>query len=130
MKRNLLLLLTFTLIFASFVSGANTHLNISMYEVVYRNATFAENFSLTEQTNFCNINGTLNITNPGFETVSDIYLQFSNTDFMGSNFTHDVTTKFGNQTVGQAGTTIIIHIPSLRQNNYSTFYRSAHVKIF
>jgi hypothetical protein len=122
MKRNLLLLLTFTLIFASFVSGANTHLNISMYEVVYRNATFAENFSLTEQTNFCNINGTLNITNPGFETVSDIYLQFSNTDFMGSNFTHDVTTKFGNQTVGQAGTTIIIHIPSLRQNNYSTFY--------
>ena len=121
-RKILLFALIFTLcIYQAVAQIGNPHVNITMDEVVYRNTTYAEDFFLTESTTFCYINGTLNVTNPGAETIYDIYLQFSNTEKMTSNFTHVSSSKFGNQTYGEPNTTIIIHIPELRQGNYSTF---------
>jgi len=105
----------------SYVTAVGTHMNVTISEIVYRNTTFAEYFDLSENTSYCIINGTLNITNPGQETVYDIYLQFSNTGSMITNFTWVPTTKFGNHTSGGPGQIMLIHIPSLRQGNYSTY---------
>jgi len=124
MKRISLMLITVFVLSLSYVSAVGVHLNVTMDEIVYRNTTFAENFFLTENTTYCVINGTLNITNPNNDTVYDIELQFSNTATMVSNFTWVSTTKFGNQTSGQPNETIVIHIPALRQGNYSTFVYS------
>ncbi len=119
MKRVFLLIMMVLL--SSGVAAVGTHLNVTIREVVYRNTTFAESFFLTENVTVCYVNGTLNVTNPGSDTVFDISLQFSNTDSMLTNFTWDASTKFGNQTSGQPNETIIIHIPELRPGNYSTF---------
>jgi hypothetical protein len=92
-----------------------------MDEVVFSNTTFARDFDLTENVTYCLINGTLNVRNVGNETISDIFLRFNNTWKMSTNFTWVSTSKFGNQTKGQPGTFMIIHIPSLRPGNVSTF---------
>jgi len=127
MKGSKAFLLFVTLICSLYaVTAVGTHLNITMYEVVYQNVTFAENFELNESQKFCITNGTLNVTNPGAETVYDIYLQYTNTEKMTSQFVHDPSTKKGNHSKGNPGQTIIVHIPELRQNNYSTFYYSVN----
>ncbi len=124
MKKSSYILIFLLIINAFAVCAAGTHLNITMEEKIYKNTTFAEHFYLTTNVTSCVINGTLNITNPGQETISDIYLKFSNTDNMLSNFTWDPNTKYGNQISGSPGTGIIIHIPSLRTDNFSTYYYS------
>jgi len=116
-----LLFLAVLVSLAAFASGA-THLNITMRELVYENTTFAENFTLIEDVKSCYTLGMLNITNPSPEPVYDIKLVFINTQYMTTNFTWDPTTKFGNQTNGTPGSTIIIFIPELRYGNFSTFF--------
>lgn len=120
MRRDLALILGL-LISICAVSAYETNLNVTLSEVLYRNTTFAKDFYLEENTTYCIINGTLNITNTGSYPVYDIYLQFSNTGPLITNFTHVASTKFGNQTSGQPGDVITIHIPSLRPGNYSTY---------
>jgi len=122
MKQLLLFMVLGLLCTAVSVSAVGTHLNVTMYEVVYRNTTFAENFELTENVSTCLITGTLNITNPNTEAIYDIHITFGNTVPMLTNFTWDTATKYGNQTSGQPGQRIVIHIPALRQGNYTTFY--------
>ena len=82
MKQRLVVLTAFFLIlFAGFVSAdLDTRVNISLYEVVYSNVTFAENFSLEKAQPFCEIHGTLNITNPSEDTVFDSYISFVNVE--------------------------------------------------
>ncbi len=126
MKKALYILVFLFIIYAYAASAVGTHLNITMEEKVYKNTTFAKDFYLTTNVSSCYINGTLNITNPGLETVSDIYLRFTNTDNMMGNFTWDSGTKFGDQVGGSPGTAIIIHIPSLRTGNYSTYFYSVN----
>ncbi|MEM4267901.1 MAG: hypothetical protein QXK37_03630 [Candidatus Woesearchaeota archaeon] len=121
-RDRLLLSIFITAIFSAPVFAANPHLNITMTERVYQNTTFAENFTLTEIVKSCMTQGTLNVTNPQPEPVYDIYLKFTNTQFLSTNLTWDSATKFGNQTAGMPGQTIIIYIPELLQGNYSTFY--------
>jgi len=68
------------------VSAVGTRLNVTMKEVVYNNVTFAENFYETEANPYCRIDGTLNITNPENDTISDIYLVFYNINRMTTDF--------------------------------------------
>jgi len=119
-NRVALTLLMFALCLGS-VSAYSSHLNVTISEVVYRNITFAENFFLNENVTFCIINGTLNVTNIGSESVFDIHIQFANTENLVANFTWNSNTKFGNQSAGTPGETIVVHIPSLRPGNYSTY---------
>ena len=115
------------IIFVSMISATNvladygTHLNVTMREVVYQETSFAENFTLSEWQKSCYSEGTINISNPENETVYDIYLSFTNTGGLSTNFTWDPSTKFGNQTSGTPGSTYVVHIPELRQGNYTVF---------
>jgi len=116
-----LVLVLFTVLLATNVWGVGTHINVTMFERVYQETSFAENFTLTEWQKFCYSEGTVNITNPGVEPVFDIYVSFTNTATLSTNFTWVATTKFGNQTSGQPGQTIVLYVPELRSGNYSTF---------
>lgn len=62
------------------VSALDTRLNITMNEVVYNNITFAKEFDLVEENPFCEIHGTLNVTNPSSQTVFDSYVSFRNVE--------------------------------------------------
>ena len=73
-----------TLLLASAAFALPTRVNISMSEVVSQNVTFAKDFLLTETTDFCTIEGILNVSNPSPDTVDDIYLNFSFTANMNS----------------------------------------------
>ncbi len=73
------------------ISGAsalNQHLNVTFRETVHQNVTFAANFDLVENRTYSLIEGIVNITNPGTETVFDINLKVTNTDYLSSNFLH------------------------------------------
>lgn len=98
-----------------------THINVTISEVVYQETSFAENFTATEWQKTCYSEGIINVSNPNNETVFDIYISFTNTAGLSTNFTWDASTKFGNQTSGAPGGIIVVHIPELRQGNYSTF---------
>ncbi len=98
-----------------------THINVSVKETVYQETTFAENFTLTEWQKYCYSEGVINVSNPNNETVYDIYVSFGNTAGLSTNFSWVNTTKFGNQTSGAPGSTIVLFIPELNQGNYSTF---------
>jgi len=117
-----ILLFQITFIFSSVNVFADfgTHLNVTLLERVYQETTFAENFTLREWQKTCYSEGTLNVTNQNNETVFDTHLSFTNTGGLSTNFTNTAG-KWGNQTQGQPGETIVIYIPELRQNNYSTF---------
>lgn len=52
----------------------DTRLNITILESVTQNVTFAENFDLEENQEYCMINGVLNVSNPNSVAVSDISL--------------------------------------------------------
>lgn len=97
------------------------HINVTIIEEIYQETSYGENYTLVEWQKFCYSEGTINISNNNNETVYDIYIGFVNTNGLSSNFTHDSTTKFGNQTSGQPGQKIVITIPELRQFNYSVF---------
>ncbi|MEM4268428.1 MAG: hypothetical protein QXK37_06395 [Candidatus Woesearchaeota archaeon] len=119
-----LLLVSFFCIFVfAFQVNAATHLNITMLEVVYQNITFARDFYPFENQTACWINGTINITNPNAETIYDIYLTYINTEKMSGNFTwvNNSLTRYAYQMSGTPGTPIVLHIPELRMNNYTTF---------
>lgn len=66
--------------------AADTHVNVTMEEVVYQNVTFAEDFYLNNQQKSCNVEGRVNITNPSAETVFDVYLLFRNVDKLTTDF--------------------------------------------
>ena len=97
------------------------HVNVSILEQVYQETSYAENYTLVEWQKSCYSEGTINVTNQNNETVYDLYISFLNTASLSDNLSHDSTTKFGNQTQGQPGQKIVIHIPELRQFNYSVF---------
>jgi len=110
------------------VSAAKTRLNITMEEVVSQNVSYGMEFYSYENQTSCTIVGTLNITNPGDETISDIYLNFTNCDNLFTNFTWKtgVGGRNGAQIMGSAPTALStdvfrIHIPELRPSNYTTF---------
>jgi len=121
-KSAVILLFLTAFVFASYPVSADfgNHVNVTLFERVYQETTFAENFTLTEWQKFCYSEGTVNVTNPNNETVFDIYLSFTNTAPLSTNFTWSAG-KWGNQSQGQPGTTIVLHIPELRQFNFSTF---------
>lgn len=122
-KRSTFLL--FFLIFMLYAGTAHadygTHINVTITEEVFQETSFAENFTLTEWQKTCYSEGTVNITNPNTETIYDIYISFTNTDGLSTNFTHDSATKFGNQTTGAPGSIIVLNVPELRSGNYSVF---------
>jgi len=124
-KNRLILLFLLVLISILCILSVNadfgTHINVTIVEEVFQETSFAENFTLTEWQKSCVSLGTINITNPNNETVYDISISFINTNLLSTNLTWDNTTKFGNHTEGQSGQTIVIHIPELRQYNYSVF---------
>ena len=127
MKNNkLFLLIVFSfimvLIAVSSVSAIReTRVNVTITEVVSQNTSFAKDFILNETVEFSNIEGVVNVTNPSNETVSDIKLYFSNTDFLTTNFTYE-SGRVGKQIQGNITEPIyIIHIPELRKGEYSTF---------
>lgn len=75
------------ILLSSVAFGAqNTHLNVSLREVVQQNVTFAENFWLTQNRTYYLILGELNVTNPGTETIFDVELEFDYVEYMTSNF--------------------------------------------
>jgi len=59
-----------------------TRLNVSMWEIVDQNVTFAKDFYLIEEREFCRISGYINVSNPSSDTVSDINIFFDNTDYI------------------------------------------------
>ncbi|MGM5482373.1 MAG: hypothetical protein ACQESF_02820 [Nanobdellota archaeon] len=88
MMRGRLLFFTVFVLFVSVFSvyGLDTRVNISMDEVVYNNITYAKDFDLVEENTFCEIHGTMNITNPSDETVFDTYVSFKNIERMITDF--------------------------------------------
>lgn len=103
------------------VSALSTRLNVSITETVEQNVSFADQFTLTETTDFCTITGLLNVSNPSNDTVGDIYLSFSNTDNMFGNFTYEGG-RNGSQSSGSSpGDVYIIHVPELLSTEFSYF---------
>ncbi|HDP73995.1 MAG TPA: hypothetical protein ENN46_03525 [Candidatus Woesearchaeota archaeon] len=118
-------LLLALLVFSAGVVYADkdTRLNISMWEIVDQNVTYAKEFYLVEQREFCKISGYINISNPSADTVSDIELYFENTDHItnGTQINH-VSGRNGTQINGtNPGDTFVVHIPELRGSEYSFF---------
>ncbi|MBN1275280.1 hypothetical protein JXA12_03230 [Candidatus Woesearchaeota archaeon] len=120
--RTIGVLALFLLVLGGAASAAQpTRLHINITETVNQNVTFAENFDLVSDTKSCLIIGKLNISNPGAETVSDIYLTFSQTLNMSGNFTHE-SGRSGSQVSGVApGDNYVVLIPELRGGNYTLF---------
>ena len=73
----LLISVLVVLFLSSFAMALPTRVNISMSETVSQNVTFAKDFLLTETTDFCMIEGVLNVSNPSVDTVNDVYLNFT-----------------------------------------------------
>ncbi len=90
MNSRFMLLSILILVLGAFSASAElpTRVNISMSEVVYNNITFAKDFYLEESNPFCEIHGTMNITNPGDETVFDTYISFKNVERLITDFIH------------------------------------------
>jgi len=122
-KRKIQISLILGLVLAATAAHADfgTHLNVTVVESIFQETSFAENYTETEWQKICYSEGTINISNQNTETLYDIYLSFTNTNNMQSNFTHDATTKWGNQTSGAPGSTMVLYVPELRQGNYSVF---------
>jgi hypothetical protein len=98
-----------------------TYIDVHMTETVTQNVSFAKNFYLVKSVDFCRIVGIINVSNPSTETISDIYLNFSNTDDMKSNFTF-VSGRGGYQEGNTtAGARWILHIPELRGGQESVW---------
>ena len=74
------------LLMASLAVALPARVNITMSETVSQNVTFAENFDLVEVTDFCTIEGILNVSNPSPDTVNDIYLNYTFTANMNTSF--------------------------------------------
>jgi hypothetical protein len=109
---------TFAL-FSGFSYALDTRLNITMFESVTQNVTFAENFDLTENQQYCLINGILNVTNPSDEPIFDIYLELIQITKLASDISW-VAGKEGDVVAGGAGVvhTISTSIGS-NINNYT-----------
>ncbi|MCA9477943.1 MAG: hypothetical protein KC535_02235 [Nanoarchaeota archaeon] len=126
MKRftSFLLISVFMVLLLSSVGLAlPTRVNITMYETVYQNVTFAKDFYLTENTEYCTIAGILNVSNPSPDTVNDIYLNYTFTQNMNSTFVYDAG-RFGVQVQGVANGTdnpFVVHIPELLSGESSQF---------
>lgn len=111
------------LLVSSLALALPTRVNITMSETVSQNVTFAKNFLLEEETEFCNIEGILNISNPSVDTVNDIYLNFTFTAFMNSTFVL-AGGRFGDQVQGEANGSdnpFIVHIPELLTGESTEF---------
>jgi hypothetical protein len=123
MNKNLIIIGLLFIFSMSIVSAYPSYINITITEWVTRNVTFAENFDLEQETKSCTILGVINITNLNDTVpISDIYLEFTNTDEMISNFSHvdgRIGVHIGNRTAGENWT---IHIPQLLGTNYSVWH--------
>jgi hypothetical protein len=87
MHKKISLLIFLTILISSFaLANLPTRINITMSEVVYNNITFAKDFYLEHDNPFCEIHGTLNITNPSLEPVNSIYLSFVNYERLITDF--------------------------------------------
>ena len=80
------------------VLAANTHLNVTIAEVVNQNITFAQSFYLEENQTYLLIEGTLTVRNPGTENVFDVDLKFVNVESMLTDFIYS-SGRMGYQTV-------------------------------
>lgn len=119
----LLISALFVLLISSLAFALPTRVNISMTETVSQNVTYAENFLLTENTDYCTIAGVLNVSNPSADTVNDIYLNYTFTANMNSTFVYSAG-RYGLQTQGEANGTdneFIIHIPELLSGESTEF---------
>lgn len=92
------LLLLVGLLLAAAAVSADTHLNVSLYEVVYQNVTFAQNFSLIENQTYFTIEGFMNVSNPGTVNVFDIDIVLENTENLVTDFIWN-SGRNGSQTV-------------------------------
>jgi hypothetical protein len=122
MNKNLLIIGLLFIFSMSIVNAYPSYLNITITEWVTQNITFAENFTLEEKRQSCTILGVINITNLN-ETVpiSDLYLEFTNTGDMISNFSNvdgRIGVHIGNRTAGENWT---IHIPQILGDEYSVW---------
>ncbi|RMF06644.1 hypothetical protein D6764_01805, partial [Candidatus Woesearchaeota archaeon] len=115
-------------VLASSALAANTHVNVTISEVVYQNVTFAENFWLTENVTYLLIRGEINVTNPGTETIFDIDLKFMNVDTLLTDIIFDGG-RDGYQTryYGSASVAEYNEVNSTWQaiNNQSPFFNSS-----
>ena len=66
----------------------HTRVNITIQETVHQNVTFAENFDLVENRTYSLIEGVVTISNPGDETIHDIYVQFDNVENLATDFVY------------------------------------------
>ncbi len=111
------------LLTASLAAALPTRVNITMSETVSQNVTFAQNFLLAENTDYCTIAGVLNVSNPSPDAVNDVYLNYTFTANMNSTFVHEAG-RFGVQTDGVANGTdnpFVIHIPELLAGESTQF---------
>lgn len=84
-----LFLIAILAIFSFSASALPTRLNVTMSEVVFQNVSYAKDFDLLNEQEACNVEGTINITNPSADPVFDIYLRFSNIAGLTTDFFHD-----------------------------------------
>lgn len=111
---SLLVVVTLFLLSASVFAEKNTQLNVTMEEIVYQNTTFAEDFYLEEDREFCMVEGSVNVSNvnPDGSTIFDIYLSFPDIEELTSDFYHvegrdgmiwggpELTENITNETIG------------------------------
>ena len=93
-RRPILYAATFLFVFIALTGLATAHehtrINITIQETVNQNVNFAENFDLVEERQYSLIEGVVTVTNPGDETVNDIYIQFENTENLATNFEYRI----------------------------------------
>lgn len=90
MRYKLIILTAISLIMCAALVSADLdkRVNISLHEVVYRNTTFAEDFDLKHQQPFCEIHGTMNITNPSNDTVFDTRVALTEVEYLITDLVH------------------------------------------
>ena len=96
-KRLIILLLAVCLL-PGIALATNTHINITIEEIVHQNVSFARNFELMAETESIFIEGVVTIHNPGLETVSDLYITIGDIGNLNSSFSH-FAGRFGTQLI-------------------------------
>jgi len=114
----IIVLIGLFVIFSVSVSALDVRLNVTMSETVTQNVSFAKDFDLTEQQEYCMINGVINVTNPNNVTVFDTKLRFEEISKLTSDI-YWVAGRNGSVISGGAGVT---HTVSSNIGNNSNNY--------
>jgi hypothetical protein len=116
----LVLICSIFIICLPFIFSFENRINLTITETVYQNVSFAKNFDLVNEQDFCMVEGVINTTNPSSDTIIGIYLVFDNIGGLTTNFTYS-SGRMGYLMNDSLNVSRIIFIPELNSGQESIF---------